>query len=344
MKPTLWESPDGTNYKAASGAMPGPLPHAVYKLQQSLTGPYLEKIGEKFPMPEKVYGLNRGFIDRVKRTIASTKDNLGVITSGIQGTGKTVTCEIICNELEYPVVVVQNAFEWLSDFLVGTGMDMVVFFDEFEKVFEGRASQQLLSVMDGALSTRWRRVFLMTTNALRIDENMLQRPGRIRYVKTFGNLSPSCIEEIVDDRLVSKNRRDSVIRFISELEIITIDIVMEVCREVNIHDEDPESFRDCFNVKRNTSYSTVYEVLEDGTEKVAVERAKIGADKFHDGWEGEDLYFDGKSLGEITEVLAPDTVIVKPEGKKYHKTYRLQPIFAKNQTYRVNGRNGAHTS
>lgn len=317
-----------------------PLPVAVYRLQESKTGPFLERVSDKFELPEKVYGLNRNFINRVKKTIQCSKDNLGVLVNGLRGTGKTVTCELLCNELNMPVVIVERAFGGLGDFLVSVQMEMVLFFDEFEKIFkqEDGNSQALLPLMDGVLTTEWRRIFLMTTNELHVDRNMLQRPGRIRYIKTFGNLSPSAIDEIVEDKLESKNRKESVIRFISELEIITVDIVVEVCQEVNIHDEDPENFRDCFNVRRRSKFFSVFEVLPDGTEIVEEERTKLRYSEFNEEWVGENFYISNRCLGEITEVIESDLVVVQPQNSDgdaqgERKTYRIEAVYSKNPTY-----------
>ena len=67
----------------------------------------------------------------------------------------------------------------------------------------------MLSIMDGATNSEHRRVFLLTTNSLYINDNLLQRPGRIRYLKTFKDLTPEIIEEIVDDFLIYKEIPES---------------------------------------------------------------------------------------------------------------------------------------
>ena len=57
---------------------------------------------------------------------------------------------------------------------------------------------------------------------------MLQRPGRLRYVKTFEDLTVGVIMEIVDDKLIHKQHREKTVNFISKLDTITIDIVKAV--------------------------------------------------------------------------------------------------------------------
>lgn len=65
-------------------------------------------------------------------------------------------------------------------------------------------------------------IFILTTNSLSINENLIERPGRVRYIKTFRDLTAEIIEEVVDDLLKHKQFRNDTIRFISSLESITI--------------------------------------------------------------------------------------------------------------------------
>ena len=45
----------------------------------------------------------------------------------------------------------------------------------------------------------------MTTNNLSVNENLLSRPSRIRYLKEFGNLSLDAINNYLDDNLSKEN-------------------------------------------------------------------------------------------------------------------------------------------
>lgn len=58
--------------------------------------------------------------------------------------------------------------------------------------------------MDGVFNSPYRRVFLLTTNNLYVNENLIGRPSRIRYKKTFGNLQPEVVQEYLDDNLKNK--------------------------------------------------------------------------------------------------------------------------------------------
>ncbi len=229
----------------------------IYIPGADIQGYYLTQYHDKYVFPYKVYGVNKSFIERVSRTFINTTGNLGVLMNGVKGTGKSVTSELICNDFmeqfNMPVILINERMKGLIEFLAAIDQDVVVFVDEYEKVFvneEGRAnSTEILTLMDGALKSEHRRLFLFTTNNKYIDDNLLERPGRIRYVKEFIDLDKATIEEIVDDLLEDKNFKEECITYISKLQKITIDIVKAVITEVNIHGQGPSSFSDIFNAK-----------------------------------------------------------------------------------------------
>lgn len=225
---------------------------------------YLSKTQDSYEFEYKVYGIETDFVNRVVKTYNNTTGNLGVLLTGLKGTGKTVTAELICNELKLPVIIINEAFDGLQLYLNNIQEDCILFFDEYEK-FYSNYNFSILSIMDGALNLPYRKVFLLTTNDVHINTNMLQRPSRIRYVKTFTDLTIDVIENIVDDVLINKKHKTDIIKYISELDIITIDIVKSVCEEVNIHNESPNNFKDVFNVKASENIFNVYEIIDFST-------------------------------------------------------------------------------
>jgi hypothetical protein len=107
--------------------------------------------------------------------------------------------------------------------------------------------------MDGVYTSEYRKVFLLTTNELNINENLLSRPSRIRYVREFGNLEREIIEEFLDDELIDQSCRESVIDYVDSLTISTIDILKAIVEEINIHGIDAFlEYRKSFNVQNAT--------------------------------------------------------------------------------------------
>ena len=292
---------------------------------------FLTKKYEKFNFKYKLYGVEQEFIDRVKRTYENTSGNLGIALNGIKGTGKTVTAEIICNVLNLPVIVINAEFQNLQIYFNNLQEDCILFFDEYEK-FYGGYNHSMLSIMDGALNnSSYRKVFLLTTNDMHLNTNMLQRPSRIRYVKTFGDLSLENIELIVDDVLKYTNYRVDVIEYISTLEIITIDIVKAVCEEVNIHNQSPKLFKDVFNVRSSSNVNNVVEIIfgDGGTkENLLYQSVKVIPTKFTSKEIGTDFYVNDKYIGDIKNILSENTIVIEVEKdeKTVDVTYRIDKI------------------
>lgn len=304
-----------------------PLPVGIHKLEENPeTGElYLTEVQEKFVFPYKIFGAEKSFIERVKITYDNTGGNLGILLSGVKGTGKTVTAELICNILELPVIMVSFATGGLPDFINNLPDDVVIFFDEYEKLHKSAKPRfddddnpisdmddYLLSVMDGSLNTSRRKVFILTTNDAWINKNMLQRPGRIRYYKTFGDLSLAVITEIIDDMLEDKSFRESLIDTISQLEIITIDIVKSMVIEVNIHKEKPEAFLSFFNVKKIDNKYDIFMKIGNKMELIRA-NCSVNTPNLSKRYVNANFYIDNGnySLGLITAVINSTSCKVK---------------------------------
>ena len=231
------------------------LPLGVYNVGLSLEGWYLEKYADEFTFDYKIYGLETEFCEHVIKTFENTTGNLGIMLTGIKGTGKTVTAKILANAFKLPVIIVkdmggnnQGMIEYFSSF----NFDSILFFDEFEKNFSDKDSS-ILQIMDGVYTSEYRRIFLLTTNETHINDNLISRPSRLRYIREFGNLEQEVTREYLNDTLNDKSRIEDVIDFVDTLQISTIDILKSIVEEINIFGFDKfmenKSF---FNVKTAT--------------------------------------------------------------------------------------------
>ena len=144
----------------------------------------------KFQFDYKLYDLEMDkYLEYIQKTweddlFVDSNKNLGVIFNGIKGTGKTVAAKLLCNKLDLPVICVPAAFDGLELFLSQIPFDCVIFIDEMEKIFKKDENDSvLLRVIDGIYSGG-RKLFIMTTNTLNINNNLVGRPGRIRYIKS----------------------------------------------------------------------------------------------------------------------------------------------------------------
>lgn len=253
MEQNIWIQ-DGSAFMKGSSttkAHPEGLPKGIYEVRESMTGYYLNRLGDSFVFNYKVYGINNDFIEHFVKTYNNTTGNIGVLFNGTKGTGKTVTAEELCNRLGLPVVIVKSykeADDMLKFLATQINFDCIFFFDEYEKEF--KESSTVLSFMDGVHKSQYRKVFLLTTNELEINSNLLGRPSRIRYVRSFGNLPEETTIELLNDILTDKNAVESVLDLIRQMQIITVDLVKALAQEVNIHGIDKiDMIRKNFNLE-----------------------------------------------------------------------------------------------
>lgn len=336
---TLWSKTGNSFFLREISNQNKVLPTSIYKISMTPTNElYLEQVQDKFKFPYKIYGFERTFIDWILKTYENTSSNLGVLMNGIRGTGKTVACEMICNELNNPVIIVDKNLPGLVDFISSIQQHVTLFFDEFEKVFKqddyDDLGSPLLTLMDGVMKNEYRKVFLLTTNELRIEPNLLQRPGRIRYKKTFGNLSKAVVAEIVDDLLAQdcQKYRGDIVEFVSKLEIITVDIVTAVLNEVNIHKTSPDAFKEFFNTKQVDDVFDVYQIEDGKPETLIYERAKVRPymNEHTDDIVDCTLYINNKGKGEIKSF---ENQIVEVDSDSGTARYRFQPRWGINGSW-----------
>lgn len=272
----------GSSYRRMEGDIVNinTIPPGIYEVRLDLSGWWLEKTGDSFIFPYKIYSLERDFLDHVKKTYNSTNGNLGILFNGTRGTGKSVSAKILANELKLPVIIVKSMGENNSgqiSYLSSFNFDCVFFFDEFEKQF-GDKDCSILQFMDGVYTSNYRRVFLLTTNELSVNENLLSRPSRIRYVREFGNLDRKIVEEYLDDNLSDQANRKELIDYVDTLTISTIDILKSIVEEVNIH-----GINDFLKMKKSFNVSTAvynYRVIRGGLHVSRMERAQYNLTKF----------------------------------------------------------------
>lgn len=211
------------------------IPKGVYTLSYNRRHYKIEAkySGDSFRVPNKIYCLDDKFIDRVMDAFGRRNSNLGVLMNGYKGSGKTITAKVICNRLDLPVFVVTEKFDAdeIQVFVNALEQDCILFIDEYEKVF-GR-DDELLSLMDGSLNLRNNILFLLTSNDMDINQNLINRPSRIFFIKQFGGLEESDIETILDDYLINKSNIGEIKELILLFEEVTIDNIMIFLSEVN---------------------------------------------------------------------------------------------------------------
>lgn len=304
---------------SGSGIVTG-MPARIYTPIETMTGVIWQPLMDQYTFPYKLYDLKPGFIDRVIKTFFHEDygRNMGVLLSGDKGTGKTVVAKQICNALlnnGVPVITVSRPDEDLPGKIASLGQTVVVFIDEYDKVFGGDYMDVLLGFMDGAQSTEHSILFLLTINSGRISDYMLNRMGRIRYNLSFSRVEPKLVAAITKDSLVDQEMRHDLWNVFSTVISPTVDLLTEVIREANIHEQRPSEFVDVINLKPDiVGYKYVIGlpdsatiILENETTTKTTEPSFWYANG--DQW----LYVDDVSLGVIKSVVSNSAVIFNAE-------------------------------
>ncbi len=267
------------------------LPIGIYQLQWGdIPGFYLDKVSSDFQLPKKLYGFDDEFIKRVIMSFNKLNKNFGVLLKGLKGTGKTIVAKQISARLNLPVILITKPYSDFGSFLNTIDQDVILLFDEFEKIYEffgddseddeGNITEKgatkknvsnLLTLMDGVFTSKYKRLFLLTTNKEWLPDAMVARPSRIRYVKDFSDLSAAGISEILNDSVINKELIPGLIELLKTQEIITVDIVKAIAEEANIYETSDHSLFSIMNLKKIDTYYDVFEL--NGKKEVLLEPA-----------------------------------------------------------------------
>lgn len=316
------------------------LPSVVYELNFDVKrGFYLEHVSNSFKLPSKIYDNEKLLIDRVKKTFNGFNQNFGILLKGTKGTGKTITAKQICNDLNLPVILINQHFGDISGFIHSIEQDVIIMFDEFEKTYNLHGYDEdidnpndgkpgigsLLTLMDGVFTTSYKRLFVLTTNKEWLPDAMMSRPSRIRYVKTFGDLSHEAILQILNDIIKDKSLIKDVLDYCKHLEIITVDIIKSIADEVNLYGEASPDFLSLLNAKLVDEVKSLVKVNKDGSQDILLENYDCSSLSRKDHY----IYISKldmviRSTGEVNK---DQTVVYSIDGSK--DTYNVKLVKSK---------------
>lgn len=230
---------------------------------------YLEHKDIAFSTPNKIYNNPQKIIDMWIKSWKSTENNLGILLTGLKGSGKSVTAKMLCNQLNAPVIIITEAFtgDNFINFLSAPELKgSVIFFDEFEKIYGHKpsedkpSSENLLSIVEGVFNTNL--LFLFTSNTTEINNHFINRPGRIRFLQQFSSLKTEECIEIVDDLLLDKAKKEDLLNCLEDIDDLSLDIVTKIIHEVNIHDVLPSDIIGHMNISLvKGDYELIVDIL-----------------------------------------------------------------------------------
>lgn len=288
----------------------GELPKGVYRPVCNKLGEWsLECLSDEFVFNFKMYNIEDKFINHVLKTWNNTSKNLGIMLTGVKGTGKSIIGKQLANAVNLPVILVECPEKGdpapVMDYLKTIDFECVFFFDEYEKGFKD--GNEILTLMDGMYSDLSRKLFILTTNNMYINNNLISRPSRIRYFKKFGNLSSDFILSYLNDALNDKSRTKEILNFVTQLKNCTIDILKAIVEEINLHNCDVKTVQEYMNLTKETVKFNVYSGYKryfDSLESFIEACSKIGEIK--DSKDDIKQYYTPSDLSVYSEIIESD--------------------------------------
>lgn len=186
----------------------------------------------------KVYGKREDKVNKVWDSFMSMNRSLGVLMTGDKGIGKSLFSRMISEKASkegIPTIIVDTDYPQITKFLDSIEQEVVVLFDEFEKVFPAHRGAQdpLLSLFDGV--SQQKRLYIVTANDIHgLSPFMISRPGRFHYHIRFEYPTISEISEYLQDSLNHPTPEviESVTKF-SFLHPLNYDCLRAIVFELN---------------------------------------------------------------------------------------------------------------
>jgi len=241
------------------------LPAGNYAVKQNpMTGAFYLESTENFEAPGKIYGDPIRYANRILNTFQDKNKSLGTLLAGEKGSGKSMLCREICRlgyALEYPTLIITSPMrgDGFFQFLHAISQPTIVFFDEFEKVYDRDEQQGLLTLLDGVFPSK--KLWLLTCNdKWRLDSHMRNRPGRIHYMIEFQGLDMAFIKEYCEDRLDDKTQIDGVLSALSIFHTVNFDTLQALVSEMNLYKESALDSLELLNARPDSDDKNAYSV------------------------------------------------------------------------------------
>ena len=206
-------------------------------------------------VPSRVYGVSQSTkVNRVVNTYFSRSKSTGVLLVGDKGSGKTLLSKMISKEMRskgVPTIIVNEPLcgQEFNTLITNISQDVVIIFDEFEKVYDKEDQKHILTLLDGTIETK--KLFILTTNSRYVDTHMINRPGRIFYTFEYSGLDSSFVTEYANDILIKKDDIAQLTNIVDNFSSFTFDMLQALVEEMNRYGECAKEAIKYLNINLN---------------------------------------------------------------------------------------------
>lgn len=226
----------------------------LYIVNRDPLGNYFLSRSPLASVPEVLYGETEDRADHIIKTFhrrAERGVNTGVLLSGTKGSGKTMLAKVISRKLAalgIPTIMVTQGYTEANflELMTKIGDKAVIMFDEFDKTYDKRESQEaLLSLLDGTGSGN--KLFLLTKNSGFISEFFLNRPSRVFYNFNYDKISLDTMMDYLDRNLQNKEAHMTGFQRLHDVSIeLSFDVIQGIVEELNAYPD--MEFKECIDM------------------------------------------------------------------------------------------------
>lgn len=247
------------------------LPAKTYLVKfNPMMGFSLKEVSDYELKEEKLYGTHIEKIEKVLRSFSLQERSLGVILSGDKGIGKSLFTQLLAIESinsGMPVILVNDNYPNVAEFIDKISQKCLVLFDEFEKVFpqkgEGETQDYMLGLFDG--TSQHKRLYAITVNDVhKLSPFMVNRPGRFHYHIRFEYPTPAEIREYLTDKVSPEYHSEiTAVELFSRKVKLNYDCLRAIAFELEVGNTFADAIQDLNILNTDSQWYDVLVTLQD---------------------------------------------------------------------------------